>query len=222
VVEGNRQFFRNQAWEIGDTLRDRTNLAADRSISGHDLPRSLVATIVYELPVGKGKKFGTKMNKVADAVVGGWQLSTITQFSDGLPLQFTAANTLSALGFNVLRPNITSLADLRNVDQTPDHWFNTSTSVISAPSPFTLGSAPRWASNLRYGAMKQSDVALVKNFRYGEFLKAQLRAEAFNLGNYVQFGRASTTVGASDFGKVTGYAPGGGPRNVHVALRVSF
>jgi hypothetical protein len=211
-----------QAWEIGDVLRDRTNLAADRSISGHDLPRSLVATLVYELPVGKGKKFGAKMNNVANAVAGGWQISTITRFADGLPLQFTASNTLSAYGFNVLRPNITNLADLRNMDQTPDHWFNTSSSVISSPAPFTLGSAPRWASNLRYGSLKQADVALVKNFRYGEFLKAQLRAEAFNLGNYVQFGRASTTVGASDFGKVTGYAAGGGPRNIQVALRVSF
>jgi outer membrane receptor protein involved in Fe transport len=211
-----------QAWEIGDVLRDRTNLASDRSISGHDLPRSLVATIVYELPVGRGKKFGTKMNAVADTVVGGWQLSTITQFSDGLPLQFQAPNTLSAYGFNVQRPNITNLADLRNVDQTPDHWFNTSSSVISAPAPFTIGTAPRWASNLRYGAMKQSDIALVKSFQIRERVKAQIRAEAFNLGNYVQFGRASTTVGASDFGKVTGYAPGGGPRNVQAALRFSF
>ncbi len=211
-----------QAWEIGDTLRDRTNLAADRSISGHDLPRSLVATLVYELPVGKGKRFGAKMNNAVNAVVGGWQISTITRFADGLPLQFTAANSNSAYGFGVLRPNITSLADLRNVDQTPDHWFNTSSSVISAPAPFTQGNAPRWASNIRYGALKQADVALVKNFKYREFLKAQLRAEAFNLGNYVQFGRAGTTVGASDFGKVTGYAPGGGPRNIQVALRVSF
>ncbi len=145
-----------QAWEIGDVLRDRTNLSADRSISGHDLPRSLVATIVYELPVGKGKKFGSKMNGVADAVIGGWQLSTITQFSDGLPLQFTAANTLSAYGFNVLRPNITSLDQLRNVDQTPDHWFNTSSSVISAPAPFTLGI--RGPLDFQYSLRRHEDV----------------------------------------------------------------
>jgi hypothetical protein len=211
-----------QAWEISDVLRDRTNLASDRSISGHDLPRSLVATIVYELPVGKGKKFGSNMNSVVDAVIGGWQLSTITQFADGLPLQFTAPNTLSAYGFNVLRPNITSLDQLRNVDQTPDHWFNTSSAVISAPAPYTLGNAARWISNIRYGAMKTSDIALVKTFKIRESIKMQLRGEAFNLGNYVQFGRASSTVGASDFGKVTGYAPGAGPRNVQIAVRLNF
>jgi hypothetical protein len=65
-------------------------------------------------------------------------------------------------------------------------------------------------------------VSLQKNFRYGELLKAQLRAEAFNITNSVQFGRASTTVGASDFGRVTSYAPGAGPRNIQLGLRIDF
>ena len=211
-----------QAWEIGDVLRNTYDRASDRSISGHDLPRSLVAAIVYELPVGKGKAFGGSLNKIAEAVVGGWQVSTIARFASGLPLQFSAANSLSVYGFNVVRPNIPNLQALNISNQGPDQWFNTSASVISAPAPFTLGNAPRWLPNMRYGAMQQADVSLQKNFRVFEILKAQFRAEAFNLANSVQFGRASTTVGASDFGRVTSYAPGAGPRNIQLALRLDF
>jgi hypothetical protein len=211
-----------QAWEISDVLRNTYDRASDRSISGHDLPRSLVAALVYELPVGKGKAFGGSMNKIADAVAGGWQVSTITRFASGLPLQFSATNSLSVYGFNVLRPNITNLKDLNVSNQGPDQWFNTSSSVVSAPAPFTMGNAPRWLPNIRYGAMQQADVSLQKNFHIFEFMKAQFRAEAFNIANSVQFGRASTTVGASDFGRVTGYAPGAGPRNIQLALRLDF
>ncbi|MEP6538440.1 MAG: TonB-dependent receptor [Bryobacteraceae bacterium] len=211
-----------QAWEIGDVLRNTYDRSSDRSISGHDLPRSLVAALVYELPVGKGKAFGGSMNKIADTIAGGWQVSMIARFASGLPLQVSASNSLSVYGFNVLRPNITNLKDLNVSNQSPDQWFNTSPSVISAPAPFTLGNAPRWLPNLRYGPMQQADVSLQKNFRLFETLKAQFRAEAFNIANSVQFGRASTTVGASDFGRVTGYAPGAGPRNIQLALRFDF
>ncbi len=209
-----------QAWEIGDVMRNAYDLSSDRSVSGHDLPRSFVATLVYELPVGKGKKFGGNMSKVVDAAVGGWQLSTVTRMNSGLPLQLSASNTLSVYGFNVLRPNIANLTNLNVSNQGPDAWFNTS--AVTAPAPFTMGNAPRWIPNLRYGSLRQADLSIQKNFKYGEWLKAQFRAEMFNLTNSVQFGRASTTVGASDFGRVTGYAPGAGPRNIQLGLRFDF
>ncbi|MDQ6663900.1 MAG: carboxypeptidase regulatory-like domain-containing protein, partial [Acidobacteriota bacterium] len=196
-----------QAWEIGDVSRNSFDRGSDRSVSGHDLPQSFVGTIVYELPAGKGKKFGSSMNKVANAALGGWQVATIARLSSGLPLQVSAPNTLSVYGFNVLRPNITNLKNLNQGQRTPDHWFNTA--AVTAPAPFTLGNAPRWLPNVRYAPIEQADVSLQKNFRYREFLRAQLRAEAFNVANSVQFGRASTTVGAADFGRVTSYAPGG-------------
>jgi hypothetical protein len=209
-----------QAWEIGDVLRNTYDRSSDRSISGHDLPRSFVAALVYELPIGKGKPIGASLNKVVNAAVGGWQVSTIARFASGLPLQLSAPNTLSVYGFNVLRPVVSNLKDLDVSSQGPDHWFNTA--AVTAPAPFTMGNAPRWIPNLRYGAMQQADVSLQKNFRYGELMKLQLRAEAFNVANSVQFGRASTTVGASDFGRVTSYAPGAGPRNIQLGLRVDF
>ncbi len=209
-----------QAWEIGDVSRNAFDRSSDRSISGHDLPQSLVATVVWELPVGRGKAVGANWNKAVDAVAGGWQISAINRFSSGLPLQFNAANTLSVYGFNVLRPNITNLKDLEVSNQGPDRWFNTL--AVTAPAAFTLGNAPRWAPNIRYSPIIGSDLALQKNFKPVEKVKVQFRAEAFNISNYVQFGRANTTVGSNGFGTVTGYAPGAGPRNIQAGLRVDF
>ncbi len=209
-----------QAWEIGDVSRNTYDRSSDRSISGHDLPQSLVATVVWELPVGRGKPFGANMNKALDAVAGGWQVSAINRFSSGLPLAFSSSNSLSNFGFNVLRPNISNLKDLEVSNQTPDHWFNTA--AVTQPAPFTLGNAPRWLPNIRYSPIIGSDLAVQKNFHPIEKIKLQFRAEAFNVSNYVQFGRANTTVGSNGFGTVTGYAPGAGPRNIQLALRVDF
>ncbi|MDQ2899306.1 MAG: hypothetical protein M3Y07_05825 [Acidobacteriota bacterium] len=128
-------------------------------------------------------------------------------------MQVSAPNKLSVYGFNVLRPNIANLTDLNQGRRTPDHWFNTA--AVTAPAPFTLGNAPRWLANARYAPIEQvfrrRRISAIANFC------AQLRAEAFNVANSVQFGRANTTVGAADFGRVTSYAPGAGPRNINSA-----
>ncbi len=209
-----------QGWEVGDSFRNYYDQSIERSISAHDLPQSLVAAFVYEIPVGRGKSVGSGMSKVADAVVGGWQVSGIGRLASGLPLQFGAPNTLAAYGFTVARPNISDLKVLAIDNPTPDRWFNTA--AVTAPAPFTIGSAPRWVPNVRFGPTRNLDLSVAKNWRIYEKAKLQFRAEAFNLTNTPQFGRASTTVGAGDFGRVSGTAPGVTPRNIQGVLRLSF
>ena len=51
-----------------------------------DIPQALVASYVYQLPIGRGKAVGSGMSRMADAVVGGWELSGIATFKDGIPL----------------------------------------------------------------------------------------------------------------------------------------
>ncbi len=208
-----------QGWEVADQLRDFYNLEVDRSISAHDIPQSFVNTLVYELPVGKGRKFGSDMHPVANAVIGGWQVSTIVRFSSGLPLGFTAPNTLTNYGFQVQRPNVTDLNAAAVENPTPDRWFNTA--AFSAPGQFEIGNAPRWVPNIRFGPTKHADFAILKNFRWGESIKAQFRGEMFNFTNTPQFGRANTTFGSGDFGRVTG-TTNVGPRNIQLGLRVQF
>jgi hypothetical protein len=208
-----------QGWEVADTLRNFYDLKVDRSISAHDLPQSFVNALVYELPVGKGRKFGASMHPVANAVIGGWQVSSIIRFSSGLPLAFSAPNNLGNYGFQVQRPNVGDLKTAAIDNPTPNRWFNTD--AFTAPAAFTIGNAPRWIPNIRFGPTNHADLAILKNFRFMERIKAQFRAEMFNFTNTPQFGRANTTVGSSAFGTVTG-TTNVGPRNVQLGLRLQF
>ncbi|MFN3322791.1 MAG: carboxypeptidase regulatory-like domain-containing protein [Bryobacteraceae bacterium] len=208
-----------QGWEVSDVARDFYDLSRDRSISAHDLPHSFVSALVYELPVGRGRTYANNMPKALDAIAGGWQISTITRFGSGLPLQFTAPNSLGPFGFAVQRPNIGNLTDLNVSNRTPDNWFNTA--AVSAPGQFEIGNAPRWIPNVRFGPTRHADLAIMKNFRYGERVKIQLRGEFFNFTNTPQFGRANTTLGNPEFGRVTG-TTNVGPRNTQLGLRIQF
>jgi Carboxypeptidase regulatory-like domain/TonB dependent receptor len=209
-----------QVWEIKNYTRDINNLAAERSISGHDVPQDFRTTALWELPVGRGKAFGNGMGRALDTVVGGWRVSTIVRFADGLPLQFTSTNRNGVYGYVVQRANITSLTDLGNVPggQSPDHWFNTA--AVSKPAAFTIGTAPRY-TNIRTGALNMTDFLLSKQWQYRERYRLQFRAEAYNFTNTPQYGRANTAAQSGALGTITG-TTNVGPRNVQFGLRVDF
>lgn len=208
-----------QAWEISDSIRNAYNLALDKSISGHDIPQDFVANALLELPVGRGRKFGTNMNKAANAIVGGWELAVVGRVGSGLPLQFHAPNDLGTYGFPVLRPNITSMSELTDVDRTPAHWFNTA--AVLDPAPYTIGDAPRFVGGVRMRGNRQADISLNKSFTLTERLRLQIRGEAYNLTNTPQYGGADTSLGDGGFGRVTG-TTNIGPRNIQLGARLDF
>lgn len=208
-----------QGWEVGDTMRDFYNQRVDRSISAHDLPQSFVNALVYEMPVGKGRKFLADMHPVANAIVGGWQVSSIVRFGSGLPLGFTAPNTLANYGFQVQRPNVADLKTAALDNPTPDRWFNQA--AFTRPGTYELSSMTRWTPNIRFGPTNHADVAILKNFRFKERYKVQFRAEMFNMTNTPQFARANTDISSPNFGVVTG-TTNVGPRNIQVGARIQF
>ncbi len=210
-----------QVWEIKNYTRDINNLAAERSISGHDVPRDFRAIALWELPVGRGKQFGSNMSRALDAIAGGWRVSTIVRLADGLPLQFTSTNNNGVYGYVVQRANITSLDDLGNVPdgQSPDHWFNNA--AVSKPAAFTIGTAPRYTGNIRTGALDCTDFLMSKQWLYHERYRLQFRAEAYNFTNTPQYGRANTSAQSGGLGTITG-TTNVGPRNLQFGLRVDF
>jgi len=73
-------------WLGGITsLQDPNNRRLERSLSTFDIPRVLQLSYVYELPIGRNKRFGANMHPVLDAIVGGWQTNGIWRFNDGRP-----------------------------------------------------------------------------------------------------------------------------------------
>ncbi len=75
-----------QSWEVNDPgPRDMANWSLERSLSAHDIPQAVAITMLYELPVGRGKPVGGSMNPVAEAVLGGWQVSGLIRVQNGIP-----------------------------------------------------------------------------------------------------------------------------------------
>jgi len=146
-------------------------------------------------------------------------MGAIWKIDSGLPLIFSAPNNVfnyNQWQFPNIKQGVSPAADNRNIDR----WFNTS--AFEQPAPFTYGDAPRFVDGIRYSRGNNWDMNLAKNFKIWERLRLQYRAEMYNALNRVQFGRANSSFGDSNFGRVTGTAPGNGPRTIQMALRLTF
>ena len=217
----------DQGWGVNERFRDIYNGDLDYSVSAHDMPHSFVTSVIYELPVGKGKKFGANMGKVGEAVLGGWQIATVLRLNSQLPHKLQAPNTLSAYGFSWQHPNISDRAQLEVGDRTPEQWFNTSESVVSAPGRFDIGNAPRFINEIRNAPQRFADFTMFKNFRFGERFNTEFRAEFFNVTNTPQFAQrqggcgAFCNIASGSFGVMptTRFI---GPRQVQLGLKLDW
>jgi len=184
-VEGNNSWSYNGAANWGATA-NYFNIAGEKSVDAGDIPQALVASYTYQLPVGRGKSVGSGMNRLTDAVVGGWEISGIATFKGGLPLS-VFGNQWNSFGGDP-RPNI--VGNPKPAHQTksstvPNGWAN---SAAFAYAPYgSFGNAPRYMSNLRGPHYDNWDTALEKNWTIRESMRAQFRFETFNSFNHPNF-----------------------------------
>jgi hypothetical protein len=194
-----------EGWTNGQaqSVQNWYNNSLEKSLMSNDIPRSLVASYVYELPVGKGRAYAPS-NKIVDNVIGGWQVAGVSSFKDGFPLSITnATNNTNSLGGNQ-RPNVLGNPTINN--PTINRWFNTA--EFAQPAAFTFGDAPRTLGYLRSQGTINFDMTLQKYWRlWNETSKLQLRAEFYNLFNRTQFFAPGTTFGTSTFGVIPGALP---------------
>lgn len=175
------------------------NLTLEKSLDAGDIPKALVVSWVYDLPFGRGKKFGNTMNKFADGVLGGWQVAGIATFKDGFPIgPYTALNNSNSLG-NSQRPDV--VGDPHSSSPNVDEWFNTS--AFAQPAAFTFGNASRELPNLRAPGLNNWDLNLQKNWRWQEKLRIQFRTEFYNAFNTAWLHAPNVVYGSSTFGQIT-------------------
>ncbi|MCU1258752.1 MAG: Cna B-type protein [Bryobacterales bacterium] len=193
-------------------VQDPTNLRAERSIDPQDVSRRLVISGVWELPIGRNRAFGGSMNRWADGVVGGWQLNGIASFSSGQPLVLTS--------IGVARPNVVGKPkDISGAVQNRlAQYFDIT--AYAVPVAFTYGNSSPTSPNLRAPGIANYDMSLFKGFALAEHIRAQLRFEAFNLFNRVQFAAPGTQTGSTSFGIIS--AQQNTPRELQVALKIIF
>jgi hypothetical protein len=181
---------------------DRRN---ERAISANDISQRFVASFIYALPFGHGRRFGAHMNRMVDVFLGGWQVNGIVTFQSGDPLAITMTNTLGAIaGNNVLRPNNTGKsANLTgSVKDRLLRYFDIA--QFTAPAPFTFGSAGRTLPDVRGPGLKNIDFSLFKNFALIERVSLQFRAESFNLTNTPSFSDPNQNFSNNAFGQING------------------
>jgi len=147
------------------------------------------------------------MSGVANAVLGGWQVSGITGLRDGFPL---AAQ----------RPNVTGDPTSGSCPNgstvgTLNCWFNTT--AFTQPAAFTFGNAPRTMPNLRGAEINNWDLAIQKWWHVQEKLRIQFRTEFFNAFNRTYLFTPDAFLGSPNFGRISEAGP---QRSIQLGLKV--
>ncbi len=182
------------------------NTGQMRAVSDYDLTHNVTAFAIYELPVGKGKKFLGNSNKVVDAILGGWQLSGIYRQSSGFPISvgnggFWPTNwNLSGYGTQLAPLTAGTVKTGNGV-----YMFANPTAAFN-DFAFTMPGQTGSRNTLRGDGIFNIDSSMSKTFTmpWKESHKFQLRAEVFNITNTTRFdvNTVSLNLGASStFGK---------------------
>ena len=199
----------------------------DRAPSQINLNNSFTGSVIYDLPFGRGRQFGSNWNPVTNSLVGGWQVTLIERASSGFPVPLINSNNQSGVSFNTggnsnnwNRPDQVAGCNLygnTNHAVGVHQWFNAN--CFTPATPGNLGNASRvpvvgpdfW----------NSDFSLIKQFALPRRdMGLNFRAEFFNLFNHPQFGMPINDRNESGFGSVNSTV--NNPRLIQLALKLSF
>jgi hypothetical protein len=185
----------------------------EKVISSQDRPQRAVVTVIYQIPFGRGKRFGNTSNAFVSAVFGGWQISDLFAHQTGQAI--TWGNVL----FNGNLQDIPLPGGQRTIQE----WINTNAgfnTVSSQQLSDNLRTFSTMFNGIRQDGQNNMDAALVKDFKIGERLHAQLRTDWFNALNHPQFLAPNVSPTSSAFGQVSG--EWSSPRTIQFAFKLLF
>ena len=225
--------------------QDANNIRADYGQSDYNLPVVDVASLVYELPVGHGRRFMANANPIVEGALGGWQISLINTAQAGTPFNLTyTPNSASALspqisatyrGANGYRPNVvpgqrlTQGRSVRAANTGYVQYVNLAALTLPAASSLTTPTSPFGDASRNPGrtpAFYQTDFDLNKRFSTPmEGLKVEFRTELYNVFNHTNLYLPSSALS----GNATNAVTGGGlisstfePRIIQFGLKIIY
>jgi len=193
-----------------------TDYKIEHGLSSQDVDYVFSPSVIYELPFGRGKRFGGDVSRWVDYAIGGWQFNAIYVLQGGTPFSITASGTPSStradlVGKPVIHPgNIADYVDASAfaVPAQVNHIF-----LAPGTSARDLIRGPGF-SNL--------DFAVFKNFAITERFRAQFRAQAYNLTNTPHFANPSdTNLNDGHIGQINSVLTNSW-RQVELAMRFTF
>ena len=223
---------------VGSQIQNSHDIAAERGPVQPDFRHRFVASYLYELPLGPGKRFLSNLGRASDLALGGWQVSGITvirsgeAFTAGLSFDPTNTGSFSARPDRTNNPNDFSFGTGVQAalecsspgKQTLDCFYNQAAFQVPALAPgqtfaTLFGNGGR--ATLRGPDQVNFDVAILKNFRVTERHRLQFRAELFNIFNHPQFGLPGGTVDVPGGAAISSTLPDN-QREIQLALKWMF
>jgi hypothetical protein len=204
----------------------------DWSLSQINLDQSFTGSIIYDLPIGKGRALGSNWNNVTDAFLGHWQLTLIERVASGFPVPLIDSFNQSGTTFNAggndnnfNRPDQVSGCNPYAADHSKHQYINAACfvapPVITLPSGTQVGELGNASRVPVTGPdFVNSDFSAIKEFKLPREMGLNFRAEFFNLFNHPEFGAPIADINAPGFGSVSSTV--NNPRLVQLALKLSF
>ncbi len=179
----------------------------------------------FEIPFGKGKRWGSSMSRAADLIVGGWSLNGVTVWNSGVP--FTPSIGTSPPG--AIRP-YTGPSD--RPDKGTGDPYSGATGDRKRWFTGGLGGAFLLPANNTFGNYKintlwgprfiNQDLSLAKKFALTERARISFRVEAFNIFNHTNLGGPNNNITDPNVGQINGLPNGAQMRRLQFAGRLDF
>jgi len=205
------------------------NLSLDKALSIQDIPLTLTAAWIYELPFGTGKRFVSGAG-ILPAVVGGWQIGGVQRYQSGEPVSFGCATGIpgwdNCIRFNrVPGQSIFSTPEVNGTfDPFVNRYYNPAAFVDPNASrnggAYRLGDYPRVNGDARMKPYLNEDFSVIKNMHVFETASLQFKAEFLNAFNRHVFATPDVSPFSPNFGLVTGTIDS--PRSIQFTLRLNF
>jgi hypothetical protein len=189
--------------------------AANRSPAGFDLTHVLSINTLYEVPIGKGKRFSTG-NSIADYILGNWQINALITGRSGQTFSPTyGSDSIANIGGSFVYLN--KVGDPHLSHRSAGEWFNTA--AYQVPAKGTFGNAAR--NSLRSQPYWDLTPSVIRKFPIWESLQFEFRAEAFNALNHTVFNTPNSDLNQPNFGQVTDSSGHPGTANYARELQLS-
>ncbi len=185
----------------------------------------------YQIPFGKGQKWGANMNRGFDWALGGWIISGVTTYYSGFPFSPTLENYNGGQGGQPNqgpnnRPNLGTGDPYAGAQGNRNQWFVGCPNQVCNSGPF-LTPAPNTFGNYPIDTLFgphfiQQDLSLAKTFKFTESIGFQLRTDARNVFNHTNLGLPNGDVQSPSAGQITGLAGGAYMRSLQFSGTLSF
>jgi hypothetical protein len=205
-------------------------LLADRGDSDFDIRHNLAISHIIEIPVGRGRRFGSHMPGPLNAVAGGFSLAGVATLRSALPIYLSSGIDYADVGITTSPRPALKQGTIDGIYATGDSYLKTQFLLPKALADQALGTPTNATDpysvtrrNALHGPpIKTYDLSVIKRIPLTERSHLAFEANFFNIFNHAILGPLVAVLSDARFGQITSTLPGSNPRQIQLALKVLF